>query len=67
MAAALQVPDALESRMSPTPKPDHSHVIVTACLGAVVAGLAVAAAPELLPVLALAITVFAVLISLLRE
>ncbi|MGK3943375.1 hypothetical protein ABK046_33660 [Streptomyces caeruleatus] len=40
-------------------------MIVTSFLGAVVAGLAVAAAPQLLPVLALAVAVFVALITLL--
>ncbi|MFE5759481.1 hypothetical protein ACFQ7M_19780 [Streptomyces massasporeus] len=47
------------------PTPDRTHIIVTASLAAVVAGLAVVIAPQLLPVLALAVTVFAVMISLL--
>nr|WP_281200533.1 hypothetical protein [Streptomyces antibioticus] len=40
-------------------------MIVTAGLGAVVAGLAVAAVPELLPVLALSVAVFVALLTLL--
>ncbi|GGR08245.1 hypothetical protein GCM10010280_65060 [Streptomyces pilosus] len=47
------------------PAPDRTHILVTASLGAVVAGLTVVIAPGVLPALALAVAVFAVLVSLL--
>lgn len=51
-SAVPPIPAAPLGALMP-PTPDRTHVIVTACLTAVVAGLAVVIAPGLLPVLAL--------------